>query len=635
MNPADRTRLRRWQGVTLVTLLVGYAGYYLCRTNLAVSATLLEEDPAAGVTQEAVGVVMSCGILLYALGKFVSGVFADALDGRRLFLGGMLASVVCTFVFGLGTGVVVFAVVWSVNRFAQSMGWSALVRIAAHWFPASRQATVMGTLSVSFLLGDAAAKFILGQFIKVVQGDYDRYATCAAARRTLSQLIPSGTGWRGVFATSGVLLAGIAAGCWLTLRSAPADVGVPEPEEPRHDQPPPVVDAEGGAWRMLGLLLSSPMLWQVTVISFGLTLVRETFNSWTPTYLEKFVGLTKGDAAVYSLAFPLAGAAAVPAGGFLSQLCDGRHGRVMLPSLVLLTGVLALLALAPLGGRPVEAVLLLAAAGACLLIPYSFCAGVMSIDLGGRKAGATASGVVDAGGYLGGVLSGWGVAAVATRFGWPTAFGMLAGITVVTCVPVVVYMLTPARKKGASSVPDIITRLLELLDKHGGGLYGGEAVTQREHALQAALAAERAGAGPALVAAALLHDVGHLLPESHVGDGDKDTDLRHEAAGAAWLTDHFPPEVVEPIRLHVAAKRYLCFAEPSYWEGLSPASRASLRMQGGPFTADEARAFLAQPHAAAAVELRRWDETAKVPGLPTPLLEHYRPYLEAVLLPRN
>jgi gamma-butyrobetaine dioxygenase len=307
----------------------------------------------------------------------------------------------------------------------------------------------------------------------------------------------------------------------------------------------------------------------------------------------------------------------------------------MLPALLVLTGVLAALALAPLRHRPAAAALLLAAAAACLLIPYSFCAGVMSVDLGGRKAGATASGLVDAVGYLGGVLSGWGVAVVATRYGWPATFGLLGAVTVAAGAAVCVYMLTPVRNRGASDVPEVIARVLELLDKHGGGLYGGEAVTQREHALQAALAAERADADPALIAAALLHDIGHLLPESHVGDGDKDFDLRHEAAGAAWLAEHFPPEVVEPIRLHVAAKRYLCFTEPGYWEGLSPASRASLRVQGGPFTADEARAFLAQPHAAAAVELRRWDEAAKVPGLPTPRLDYYRSYLEAVLLPRN
>ncbi len=178
---------------------------------------------------------------------------------------------------------------------------------------------------------------------------------------------------------------------------------------------------------------------------------------------------------------------------------------------------------------------------------------------------------------------------------------------------------------------DLITELLDLLENHGQALYGGEAVTQREHALQAALAAEQANAGAALVAAALLHDIGHLLPASHVGDGDKSFDLRHETAGADWLAIYFPPEVVDPIRLHVAAKRYLCYAEPGYWQALSPASRASLRVQGGPFTADEAKSFSEYPHFRAAVVLRRWDDAAKVSGLQTPDVCHYRRYLEAVL----
>jgi gamma-butyrobetaine dioxygenase len=179
-------------------------------------------------------------------------------------------------------------------------------------------------------------------------------------------------------------------------------------------------------------------------------------------------------------------------------------------------------------------------------------------------------------------------------------------------------------------VSDIVTELLDLLEQQGGQLYGGEAVTEREHALQAALAAEHAGAAPALIAAALLHDIGHLLPQSWVGDGNKEHDLLHEESGAAWLSRHFPPEVFEPVRLHVAAKRHLCYAEPGYLDGLSPMSRASLRVQGGPFTAEEAATFLANPHAQAAVKLRRWDDAAKEPDLPTPPLEHYRRYLESV-----
>ncbi len=173
---------------------------------------------------------------------------------------------------------------------------------------------------------------------------------------------------------------------------------------------------------------------------------------------------------------------------------------------------------------------------------------------------------------------------------------------------------------------DPVDAILDLLELLGGSAYHGEPVTQLEHALQAATAAERAGAAPTLVAAALLHDVGHLLPAT-------DAPAAHEEVGACWLAAFFGPEVVEPIRLHVPAKRYLCFAEADYLAGLSAASLASLRVQGGPFTPSEAEDFRRGPHAAAALALRRWDEAAKVPGLATPGMAHFRPFLEAVLLP--
>jgi gamma-butyrobetaine dioxygenase len=171
-----------------------------------------------------------------------------------------------------------------------------------------------------------------------------------------------------------------------------------------------------------------------------------------------------------------------------------------------------------------------------------------------------------------------------------------------------------------------ITAILEVLERLGGSAYHGEPVTQLEHALQAAAAAEQAGAASALVAAALLHDLGHLLP-------GEESAAAHEERGADWLARFYPPEVTEPIRLHVPAKRFLCFAEPGYWAGLSAASQASLAVQGGPFTAEEARGFGQRPHAEAALALRRWDEAAKEPGRVTPALGHYRPILEQLLLP--
>lgn len=171
------------------------------------------------------------------------------------------------------------------------------------------------------------------------------------------------------------------------------------------------------------------------------------------------------------------------------------------------------------------------------------------------------------------------------------------------------------------------TPILDLFERFGETTYGGECVSQAEHALQAARAAERADAPASLVVAALLHDVGHLLPSSLECERAGE-DAEHERAGADWLTSWFPVDVTEPIRLHVDAKRYLCATEPSYPASLSLASRSSLAVQGGPMTLEEARAFEALPFAIDAVGLRRWDEIAKVDGAKTPDLAHFARYFD-------
>ena len=157
----------------------------------------------------------------------------------------------------------------------------------------------------------------------------------------------------------------------------------------------------------------------------------------------------------------------------------------------------------------------------------------------------------------------------------------------------------------------------------------GEGVSQEEHALQAAWLAERQGAPATLVAAALLHDIGHLLHELPEDIADQNVDTQHESLGSAWLSQHFGPAVSEPVRLHVAAKRYLCAVEPGYRAALSAASEQSLMLQGGPFDAAAAAAFRAQPGAADAIALRRWDDEAKANGLATPDLAHFRNFVAA------
>jgi phosphonate degradation associated HDIG domain protein len=182
---------------------------------------------------------------------------------------------------------------------------------------------------------------------------------------------------------------------------------------------------------------------------------------------------------------------------------------------------------------------------------------------------------------------------------------------------------------------NVIDSVFTLFREKGDGAYFGEAVTQTEHALQCAHLAEQSGAARALVAAALLHDVGHLLHGLPEDAGERGMDGRHEDAGAAWLAGHFGPAVVAPVRLHVAAKRYLCATEPGYLAGLSEASRRSLRLQGGAMSPAEVRPFEREEWFRSAVAVRLWDDAAKVPGLVVPQLEHYRDCLCAALLTRE
>ena len=162
--------------------------------------------------------------------------------------------------------------------------------------------------------------------------------------------------------------------------------------------------------------------------------------------------------------------------------------------------------------------------------------------------------------------------------------------------------------------------------------YLGEEVSVAVHMRQAGGLAEAAGAPDAQVAAALLHDVGHICGGTASGrELMAGTDNRHGETGAAWLAQWFDEDVTEPVRLHVAAKRYLCAVVPNYFGRLSAASVYTLSVQGGPMNAEEAAEFETLPHAGAAVAVRRWDEAAKDCSATGPDFEHFRPLLASLI----
>jgi OPA family glycerol-3-phosphate transporter-like MFS transporter len=442
MNAASDVspNLAREQRKTLATLFGGYVGYYFCRSHLSVAKPLILAAFASdGVTKETLGAVESVGVACYAIGKAIAGPTADRFGGRTLFLGGMTVSAIATATAAIAVGAshafVLFGMLWALNRFAQSIGWVALVRVVGRWFAVGRHATVMGILSLSFLLGDAFVRLVLGSVIRV--GEINRDSPL--------EILNS---WPAVFGVAAGMLALIAAITAMFLRESPAEVGLPEPPPNpinlyRDGAEPP---ARPSLARLLAPLLSSGLFWLVCGMSFGLTLIRETLNSWTPTYLTEAVELKVGAAALGSVLPPLGGAAAVVLAGLLSDRIGGRHGRIILPSLILLGATLLAIATIDTQGRPVLALSLVTAAQFFLVGPYSYLAGVMALDLGGKTGNSTASALTDTAGYVGALLSGFGVGWLSQTHGWPAVFRGLLAVCAATAIVAAAFISVQERR---------------------------------------------------------------------------------------------------------------------------------------------------------------------------------------------
>ena len=192
--------------------------------------------------------------------------------------------------------------------------------------------------------------------------------------------------------------------------------------------------------------------------------------------------------------------------------------------------------------------------------------------------------------------------------------------------------LTLAQEMNGATAEQKVNTLFKYMEKRGQSRYD-EVVTQLEHALQCAALAKEKNASPTLITGALLHDIGHIILDEHnAREAFLNTDLNHEEVGARYMESFFPESVTIPIRLHVPAKRYLCTTDPSYYDGLSEASKRSLKLQGGTMSDGEREAFEQIPYFEDGLILRRWDDLAKVKGLDTPRLEVYREIVQQCLV---
>jgi len=404
--------LRIAQTRTVLLLFLGYASCYFCRSNLSVATPLLiDELGRRGVSHGdaivAIGSLASFGVFAYAMGKWFLTSLGDYWGGKRNLLIATGGATAFTLLFAASSALPMFTLAWIGNRLSQSIGWSALVKVSSKWFHYSRYGTVIAILTCSYLLGDAAA------------------------RQSMSVLLEHGVGWRGLF----LFGAGVAGTMFLAnllwLRESCTDEGHAEAvANPRNVFAGRPERPQSYLALVLPLLRTRAFL-MVCLLGFATTMVRETFNTWTPVYFRDFVGYSVSHAAAASAIFPATGAVSVLLAGWMSDKL-GHHCRALLLLGGLAATAAALLVLTTLkpGGAAGSALplVMIALVAFCLMGPYAFLPGAFALDFGGKQAGAVASGLVDGTGYLGGVLAGYVMGRLSVAFGWSGVFVTLAAV---------------------------------------------------------------------------------------------------------------------------------------------------------------------------------------------------------------
>jgi sugar phosphate permease len=407
-------RARRPAGAlgTVAALALGYVGIYLCCKNLAVAVPLLGRAFAA--SRGGIGRVASIGTAAYALGKVTLGPLIDRVGGRAGFLAVLLAVAVFGGVSALAPSLVLLTVAYGANRYAAAGGWPAIMKLVPTWFGAGRQATVVAVLSLSYVLGGVAATLL--------------------ARQVLAR----GGGWRAVLGVPSLVLLAVGMVCAFAVRTGPLGPDSPgaandQDHRDHRDRggPPAILRAP---WRVL---LSRPQFLVVCALSFSLTLMRESFNTWSVDFLVSIQptgSRSLSTAALQSTTFDLAGGLGILIMGVGYDRTPAGVRRWLIAGI--LGSLAAVLAILPgvAARAPASGVWLVAAVGLLVYGPYSLLAGVFAVESGGPAAAATAAAIVDAVGYLAGILAGEALGRVLDRGGYPLGFECLAAITALSAL---------------------------------------------------------------------------------------------------------------------------------------------------------------------------------------------------------
>lgn len=418
--------IRHWQRRVFWLLWTAYASYYLARVNFAVAQpAILAEFPSWTAAQ--VGAIPSTYAAFYAAGQFVNGVIGQRLGARRMMTLALAVAAAANLAFSMASSYETMLLLWAINGFAQSAGWSLVVQTMSNWTLSRQRGTVIGLLSTCYQIGNAASWILAGRL-------------CTTA------------GWRSAFLVPSLILVPVAIVFALLLRNTPQEVGLGSirddvqtgdaSDDGRDVGPLPLR-------RLLGEVLLNRVLWVLGIGYFCMNAVRYAFMNWSVQYMADFQGRSIQGSAFTSVVIPVVGAVGAVSAGWVSDRWFGRRRAPVCALMLLgLAGVCLSFTWVPSGGW-ILATMLLGAAGFLVFGPDMLMSGAASVDASHPRAAAAATGMIMSLGATGAIFSGAGVGWLKdlAHGDWGLVFGVLAGLSLLAAL--VMATLWNARPKGA------------------------------------------------------------------------------------------------------------------------------------------------------------------------------------------
>jgi OPA family sugar phosphate sensor protein UhpC-like MFS transporter len=431
-TPNSGTELRSWQLRIFWLLWGAYASYYLCRANFAVAQPMiLKEYPLW--TSAQVGMIPSIYAVFYAAGQIINGTLGQRYGARLMMTVALVVASLTNLLFSMASSYFVMLVLWAINGFAQSAGWSLLIQTISNWNDSQRRGTVIGLVSTCYQVGNVISWLLAG-------------------------ILCEALGWRAAFAVPSLMLIPMAVVFYLFLRDTPEEVGfAPVRDDVGSAQPvregQTVKAAEGGGWQstwhILSLTLSNRVLWILAIGFFCMNSVRYTFMNWSVQYMADFQGRSIKGSAITAVVIPLIGSLGAISAGWASDNLFGKRRApvcaIMLVGLAIVCGLFSFIQ----QGQWLLATAVLGIAGFLIYGPDMLMSGAATVDVSHPRAASIATGLTMCFGATGAIFSGAGIGWLKDRAqgNWGLVFWVLAGLSLISALLMV--SIWNARPKGA------------------------------------------------------------------------------------------------------------------------------------------------------------------------------------------